>query len=140
MIHLLPTRYSLYVKGLVKIKDLRVIVTVAMLSFRPSNREYFDPMESILKNIISLRAMLESMEASVGLAELTENQKSLYLAGGDSKSEGNIITTADLISHPLASSMSRPTFFRTMKSLEERGLFVNSGRKKTGEFILKPIS
>ena len=97
-------------------------------------------MESILKNIISLRAMLESMEASVGLAELTENQKSLYLAGGDSKSEGNIITTADLISHPLASSMSRPTFFRTMKSLEERGLFVNSGRKKTGEFILKPIS
>ena len=97
-------------------------------------------METILKNIISLRAMLESMEYSVGLSELNENQKSLYLAGGDCSSEGNIITTADLISHPFTSSMSRPTFFRTMKSLEERGLFVNSGRKKTGEFILKPIA
>ena len=97
-------------------------------------------MDAILKNIISLRAMLESMESSVGLSELNENQKSLYLAGGDCRSEGNIISTADLISHPFASSMSRPTFFRTMKSLEERGLFVNSGRKKTGEFILKPIS
>lgn len=97
-------------------------------------------METILENIISLRTMLASMESSVGLSDLTENQKILYLAGGDCKSEGNIITTADLISHPFASSMSRPTFFRTMKSLEERGLFVNSGRKKTGEFILKPIS
>jgi len=47
------------------------------------NLEYFDPMETILKNIISLRAMLESMESSVGLSELNENQKSLYLAGED---------------------------------------------------------
>ena len=124
---------------LVQIKDLRVTVTVAMLVCR-LNLEYFDPMETILKNIISLRAMLESMESSVGLSELNENQKSLYLAGGDCSSEGNIITMADLISHPFTSSMSRPTFFRTMKSLEERGLFVNSGRKKTGEFILKPIA
>ena len=97
-------------------------------------------MHTILKNIISLRAMLEGMEISVGLSELSENQKSLYLAGEACRSEGNIITTADLISHPFTSSMSRPTFFRTMRSLEERGLFVNSGRKKTGEFILKPIS
>ena len=97
-------------------------------------------MDTILKSIISLRAMLEGMEASVGLSELSEKQKSLYLAGEACRSEGNIITTADLISHPFASSMSRPTFFRTMRSLEERGLFVNSGRKKTGEFILKPIS
>ena len=97
-------------------------------------------METILENIISLRTMLASMESSVGLSDLTENQKILYLAGGDCKSEGNIITTADLISHPFASSMSRPTFFRTLKSLEERGLFVNSGRKKTGEFVLNPIA
>lgn len=97
-------------------------------------------METMFKNIISLRAMLGSMESSVGLSELNENQKSLYLAGEACRSEGHIITTADLISHPFASSMSRPTFFRTMKSLEERGLFVNSGRKKTGEFILKPIA
>ena len=97
-------------------------------------------MDPILKNIISLRAMLEGMEVSVGLSELNENQKSLYLAGGDCRSDGHILPTADLISHPFASSMSRPTFFRTMKAWEERGLFVNSGRKKTGEFILKPIS
>ena len=97
-------------------------------------------MEAILKDIISLRAMLESIESSVGLSELNENQKSLYLAGEDCRSEGDIVTTAVLISHSFASSMSRPTFFRTMKSLEERGLFVNSGRKKTGEFILKPIA
>ena len=97
-------------------------------------------MDAILKNIISLREMLESMESSAGLSKLNENQKNLYLAGEACRSEGNIISTADLISHPFASSMSRPTFFRTMKSLEERGLFVNSGRKKTGEFILKPIA
>ena len=139
MIQYVSTRYSLYVKRLAKIKDLRETATVAIVHFT-LYREYFDPMEAILKNIISLRAMLESMESSVGLSELNENQKSLYLAGGDCSSEGNIITTADLISHPFTSSMSRPTFFRTMKSLEERGLFVNSGRKKTGEFILKPIA
>ena len=139
MIQYVSTRYSLYVKRLAKTKDLRETATVAIVHFT-LYREYFDPMEAILKNIISLRAMLESMESSVGLSELNENQKSLYLAGGDCSSEDNIITTADLISHPFTSSMSRPTFFRTMKSLEERGLFVNSGRKKTGEFILKPIA
>ena len=139
MIQYVSTRYSLYVKRITKIKDLRETATAAIVHFT-LYREYFDPMEAILKNIISLRAMLESMESSVGLSELNENQKSLYLAGGDCSSEGNIITTADLISHPFTSSMSRPTFFRTMKSLEERGLFVNSGRKKTGEFILKPIA
>ena len=37
-------------------------------------------MEAILKNIISLRAMLESMESSVGLSELNENQKSLRVS------------------------------------------------------------
>ena len=139
MIQYVSTRYSLYVKRITKIKDLRETATAAIVHFT-LYREYFDPMEAILKNIISLRAMLESMESSVGLSELNENQKSLYLAGGDCSSEDNIITTADLISHPFTSSMSRPTFFRTMKSLEERGLFVNSGRKKTGEFILMPIA
>ena len=49
--------------------------------------------------------MLEGMEASVGLSELSEKQKSLYLAGEACRSEGNIVTTANLSSHPFTLSM-----------------------------------
>lgn len=97
-------------------------------------------MDTIFQSIISLRSMLHDMENSVGLADLPDNQKSLYLAAQDRLTDSGIVTTGSLISHPFVRSMSRPTFFRTLKSLEDRGLIVNSGRKKTGEFVLGTIS
>ena len=101
---------------------------------------YKSRMDTVFQSIITLRSMLHDMENRVGLADLPDNQRNLYLAAQDCLTDGDIVTTASLMSHSFIKSMSRPTFFRTLKALEERGLIVNSGRKKTGEFVLGTIS
>ena len=76
---------------------------------------------SIVENIIRLKSMLGDMEQDLGLAELSSVEKK------------------HILDHTFTQKMSRPTFFRALKSIQEKGLLVNAPSKKVGLFIVNNI-
>ena len=88
----------------------------------------------MFKKIITLRLLLDEMEQDIGISELSDPEKSIFLAAQDIRSEHHYVTTKDLLEHKLTQSLTRPTFFRCLKSIQEKGLIVQSPRKSRGEF------
>ena len=93
-------------------------------------------MSDLVEKLISLKIMLEEMEEDLGLAPLSEFEKNIYLAAQALKSSDNTVNTKQLRGHSFTQSMSRPTFFRTLQSLEEKELIARSDIKKTGLFVV----
>jgi hypothetical protein len=88
----------------------------------------------MMKSIIQMRLLLEGMEESLGLSNLSDSEKCIYLAAQDLKSDDNMVETKAILNHPLTAGLSRPTFFRCLKRVQNKGLLENSKQKKTGEF------
>ena len=84
-------------------------------------------MSDLVEKLISLKIMLEEMEEDLGLAPLSEFEKNIYLAAQALKSAEDTVKTKQLRSHSFTQSMSRPTFFRALQSLEEKRLIARSG-------------
>jgi len=88
----------------------------------------------IIDQIVTLRVMLDEMEQDLGLDKLSAPEKSVYLAAQAAKSKDGLVQTRDIFEHQLTRQISRPTFFRCLKAVQNRGLLKQSDRKKTGEF------
>ena len=93
-------------------------------------------MSNLIEKLISLKVILEEMEEDLGLAPLSEFEKNIYLAAQALKSSDNTVNTNQLRGHSFTQSMSRPTFFRTLQSLEEKKLIARSDIKKIGLFVV----
>lgn len=88
----------------------------------------------MIKKFIALKLVLNEMEQDLGLSDLSEAEKNIYLAAQDLSSESNFIATKDLLNHTLTQSLTRPTFFRCLKSVQTKGFLKQSTRRKRGEF------
>ena len=91
---------------------------------------------NFVKKIILLKQMLDDMEKDLGLASLSAVEKNVYLAAQDTKSSDGLVRTKDILEHKFTQDMSRPTFFRALKSIEAMGLLSHSDRKKVGLFFV----
>ena len=94
-------------------------------------------MSDLIQKLISLKVMLEEMEEDLGLAPLSEFEKNIYFAAQALKSPDRLVKTQQLRTHTFTQSISRPTFFRALQSLEKKGLIARSGSKKIGFFVVK---
>lgn len=83
-----------------------------------------------------LRKLMRSMEAAMGLQELTSAERDIYYAAGELSEQDARITTERLMSHSLVSDISRPTFFRALKSLVSRGLLVHDADHVRGHYAV----
>ena len=77
---------------------------------------------NFVKKIILLKQMLDDMEQDVGLTSLSGVEKNVYLAAQDMKSNIGLVETKQILDHRFTQKMSRPTFFRALKSIETKGL------------------
>ena len=93
-------------------------------------------MSNLIEKLISLKVILEEMEEDLGLAPLSEFEKNIYLAAQALKLPDRTVKTKQLRGHSFTQSMSRPTFFRALQALEEKGLIARSASKKTGLFVV----
>jgi hypothetical protein len=91
---------------------------------------------NFVKKIILLKQMLDDMEQDVGLTSLSGVEKNVYLAAQDMKSNNGLVETKQILDHRFTQKMSRPTFFRALKSIESKGLLAHSNRKKVGLFLV----
>ena len=93
-------------------------------------------MSNLIEKLISLKVILEEMEEDLGLAPLAEFEKNIYLAAQALTSPDSTVKTQQLRGHTFTQSMSRPTFFRALQSLEEKELIARSDIKKIGVFVV----
>ena len=91
---------------------------------------------NFVKKIILLKQMLDDMEQDVGLTSLSGVEKNVYLAAQDMKSNNGLVETKQILDHRFTQKMSRPTFFRALKSIEIKGLVTHSNGKKVGLFLV----
>ena len=91
---------------------------------------------NFIKKIILLKQMLADMEQDVGLSltSLSGVEKNVYLAAQDMKSNNGLVQTKQILDHRFTQKMSRPTFFRALKSIETKGWLSHSDGKKVGLF------
>ena len=88
------------------------------------------------RKLASLRSALHLMERDLGLDDLSGTQRDVYYAANLLSDECGEFTTSQLHEHALTKDISRPTFFRILKSLLQKRLIVQAGSKRSGLYII----
>jgi hypothetical protein len=89
-----------------------------------------------LSKLAELRKLLRDMEREMGLPDLTPAEYDIICAAVDLEKNSESLTTAALLEHKLVERVSRPTFFRSLKSLLERGLLGHAEDSKRGSYVV----
>ena len=94
---------------------------------------------SEISKLTQLRKMMLEMERSMGLQDLSIVERDIYYAATDLSDALSDIKTTNLLDHKLIVNVSRPTFFRALKSLVCKGYLIQSQVLGRGRYIVKPI-
>ncbi|MFC3613861.1 hypothetical protein ACFORG_08845 [Lutimaribacter marinistellae] len=92
-------------------------------------------MKNVAK-LTELRKLMMSMERSLGLETLSPVERDIYYAANELSEEGEYIRTVGLIEHTLLESVSRPTFFRALKSLVQKGYLSQCDSANRGRYVV----
>lgn len=87
--------------------------------------------------IADLRRMLWELEVALGLEPLSQHQKDVYYAACLLAKEHDEIRSDAIKNHPMLALMTRPTFFRSLKVLVEKGFLVPSGHGRGCRYSVK---
>lgn len=92
-----------------------------------------------ISKITELRKLLYSMEQSLGLEDLSTVERDIYYAASDLATGHRGVRTTGLISHDLLKNVSRPTFFRALKSLVQKGYLSQSANNRRGIYFVNAV-
>jgi hypothetical protein len=96
---------------------------------------------SEISKLTELRKLLLDMEHSMGLQNLSSVERDIYYAASDhATSTGTgtgAVKTTTLQAHRLLAQVSRPTFFRGLKSLLGKGYLEPCKESTRGYYIVK---
>jgi hypothetical protein len=98
---------------------------------------------SEISKLTELRKLLLDMEQSMGLQNLSAVERDIYYAASDhatstGKGTGTgTVKTTTLQEHRLLAQVSRPTFFRGLKSLLGKGYLEPCKESSRGCYIVK---
>jgi DNA-binding MarR family transcriptional regulator len=88
-------------------------------------------------SVAQLRELLLGMEQELGIGELSQNEKDvLYAVQVAHNSNHNVAKSDDIRNQVLLSTMTQPTFHRSLKSLIKKGLVGHAPNTKAGSYIL----
>ncbi|RLK08153.1 hypothetical protein [Ruegeria conchae] len=89
-----------------------------------------------ISKLTELRKLMQSMERTLGLEELSPVERDIYYAAEELSKSNTEVRTFGLIEHTLVKSVSRPTFFRALKSLVQKGYLSQSGSANRGRYLV----
>jgi hypothetical protein len=72
---------------------------------------------SKFNTFVQLKELMFAMEQDLGISELSEPEKCVFLCIVQASEAGEPINTKSIEKHILTSNMSRPTLFRSIKQL-----------------------
>jgi hypothetical protein len=92
---------------------------------------------SKISKLTELRKLMLEMERSIGLQELSAVERDIYYAATDLSNLSDGVRTTNLLGHTLIANVSRPTFFRALKSLVHKGYLVQNQVDGRGRYVVK---
>jgi len=89
-----------------------------------------------ISKLTELRKLLMGMERSMGLEDLSTVERDIYYAATDLAENNHGVRTTGLLAHSLMENVSRPTFFRALKSLVNKGYLSQSSTSRRGVYMV----
>lgn len=89
-----------------------------------------------ISKLAELRKLLLGMERAMGLEELSPVERDIYYAATELSNQPHGVRTTGLLSHSLMTNVSRPTFFRALKSLVNKGYLSQSSTSRRGVYMV----
>ncbi|MEX0349265.1 MAG: hypothetical protein AB3N15_07535 [Paracoccaceae bacterium] len=89
-----------------------------------------------ISKLAELRKLLQSMERSLGLQNLSPVERDIYYAASEISKSDEEVRTVLLIEHSLLQTVSRPTFFRALKSLVNKGYLSQGRASNRGRYLV----
>ncbi len=89
---------------------------------------------SEISRLAELRKLLLEMEHTMGLQDLSSVERDVFYAATDLAAPATPVKSTSLQSHALLSSVSRPTFFRALKSLVGKGYLTHCHPPVRGQY------
>lgn len=90
-----------------------------------------------IKSVSQLRALLLEMETTLGLVELSPNERDVLYAINEVSAGVLRAARSDAIrAHPLAAAIPQATYHRALKSLVQRGLVQHAPDTKAGAYVV----
>ena len=89
-----------------------------------------------ISKLAELRKMLLGLEQALGLEDLSAVERDVYYAANEVSDEHNGARTMGLLDHTLVAGMSRPTFFRALKSLVQKGYLSPCDASGRGRYVV----
>lgn len=90
-----------------------------------------------IKSVAQLRALLFEMETTLGLVELSPNERDVLYAINEVCTGSPKSARSDAIrNHPLAASIPQATYHRALKSLVQRGMIAHAPDTRAGHYVL----
>jgi hypothetical protein len=74
--------------------------------------------------------MVQGIEEDLGLSDLGNIEKRVLLSIIEFHDQNGVASTAEILSHPLLATFSRPSLFRALKLLEETGRILKVSDKR----------
>ena len=93
-------------------------------------------MNAKLQSFLQLKKLLILMEADLGIDNLDQNERDLLAAIVDIQKDDGSFESDALKAHALASRQSSATFFRTLRSLQDKGYVAKSSGRGRGSYVL----
>ncbi len=93
---------------------------------------------SEISKLTELRKLMLEMEHSMGLQDLSSVERDIYYAASDLSDLPGSVKTTKLFEHSLVAGVSRPTFFRALKSLVFKGYLAQCQVAGRGQYVVKP--
>lgn len=91
----------------------------------------------MLRNkLAALRHLLHEMEQELGLDNLSPVQRDVLYAAHLLSEGAETFTTAQLRRHEMVQDISKPTFFRVLKALQDEGYIVQGPEAVQGTYRL----
>lgn len=92
-----------------------------------------------LQRLSQLRRLMHSIEVDLGIKEFSVCEKDIIAVFTDHGSK-QFFTTADISNDAMMKGHSRPTVFRALASLIDRGLIERVGQAKSGVYRILDVS
>lgn len=90
-----------------------------------------------IKSVAQLRALLFEMETTLGLVDLSPNERDVLYAINEVSTGSPKAARSDAIrSHPLAACIPQATYHRALKSLVQRGMIAHAPDTRAGHYVL----
>jgi DNA-binding IclR family transcriptional regulator len=94
-----------------------------------------------IKSVAQLRALLFEMESTLGLVDLSPNERDVLYAINEVCTGTPKAARSDAIrNHPLAASIPQATYHRALKSLVQRGMISHAPDTRAGHYVLSTES